>query len=280
MGVSSRVPFKKVTGVAQEVPCRTDWAEFAIVRGSWSNQSTRTSPLWMILSLLTYVQDIYGHSTKCVKDDFYLALSGTHYHLADVVDKPEHARKRKVLSSAYALRNLEGWEHKVADKTDRFIRGFDVRCTAPATNEYPHPDPKDLTVDYCSWANFFTLDVIADIGLSSRLHFLDQGNDRTTGERMDGSLHEVNYRECLNSTARAQSGLVWAYDYYPLLCRLSKVFSSRYRHYWHLNEGWNDIVLHQARKRLARYHAGEKLDNFFEALNGQQKGHPTQPRMG
>lgn len=185
-----------------------------------------------------------------------------------------------MLSSAYALRNLEGWVHKVADKTERFIRGFDARCTAPATKEYPRPDPKDLTVDYRSWTNFFTLDAIADIGLSSRLHFLDQGNDRTTAERMDGSLYEANYRECLHATARAQSGLVWAYDYFPLLCKLSKIFSSRYRHYWHLNEGWNDIILHQARKRLARYQAGEKLDDFFEALMADKKGNPHNLEWG
>ena len=70
------------------------------------------------------VWDIYGHNTKCLKDTFYTLLSGTHYHLADVVDKPEHARKRKVLSSAYALKNLERWEHKVADKTERLIKGL------------------------------------------------------------------------------------------------------------------------------------------------------------
>merc|ERR1711939_804489 len=45
------------------------------------------------------IKDIYGHNTKCVKD--------------------EHQRKRKVLSSAYALKNLEEWEFKVADKAQR-----------------------------------------------------------------------------------------------------------------------------------------------------------------
>lgn len=61
------------------------------------------------------IKDIYGHSSKCLKDEQYAMLAGSHFHLADVVDKHEHQRKRKVLSSAYALKNLEEWEWKVSN---------------------------------------------------------------------------------------------------------------------------------------------------------------------
>src|SRR5271156_6210909 len=70
------------------------------------------------------IKDIYGHNTKCTKDLMYSELAGSHMHLADAIDKSDHARKRKVLSSAYALKNLEEWEHKVADKTARLIKHF------------------------------------------------------------------------------------------------------------------------------------------------------------
>ncbi|KAH8816521.1 hypothetical protein F5884DRAFT_852957 [Xylogone sp. PMI_703] len=53
------------------------------------------------------IKDIYGHSTRCVKDPNYVVLSGAHRHLFDVVDKPEHARKRKLLSAAFAIKHLE-----------------------------------------------------------------------------------------------------------------------------------------------------------------------------
>ncbi|KAI9820785.1 MAG: hypothetical protein M1827_005156 [Pycnora praestabilis] len=221
------------------------------------------------------IKDIYGHNTKCVKDVFYERLSGTHFHLADVVDKPEHARKRKVLSSAYALKNLEGWEYKVADKTERLIRGFDARATAPLTKEQKRPDPQDLTVDYRSWTNFFTLDAIADIGLSERLGFLDAGSDKVTSESMDGTLKEVNYRECLHATARAQSGIVWAYDWYKFLIKFTGLVSPWYRRMWKLNKDWDGIVLHRATQRLKRYQAGEKLDDFFSALMDDKNGNPN-----
>ncbi|KAH8690309.1 cytochrome P450 [Talaromyces proteolyticus] len=228
------------------------------------------------------IKDIYGHGTSCVKDQFYSVLVGSHYHLADVVDKPDHARKRKILSSAYALKNLEGWEHKVADKAERLVHAFDTRCTAPITKKTNNnPAPEDLTVDYRAWTNFFTLDAIADIGLSERLGFLDAGNDSCTGERMDGTLYTIpSYRACLHATARAQSNLVWGYDWYPFLVEMSKVISTKFREYWRLNEGWNDIVWHRACKRLRRYQAGEVLDDFFACLMEDKSGNMNNMEFG
>lgn len=219
------------------------------------------------------IKDIYGHGSKCLKGEFYETLAGTHFHLADVVDKNEHARKRKVLSAAYALKNLENWEHKVADKTERFIRGCDRACTQPLEKGL-HPEAADLTFDYRAWTNFFTLDAIADIGLSEKLGFLDQGHDLVRAERLDGSLHEVSFRPCLHSTALAQSITVWAKEWYKFNHRLTSLVSPTFRRWWKLNEGWNDIVYHRATQRLKRYQAGEKLSDFFQSLMEDKNGDP------
>ena len=72
----------------------------------------RTGPNSLSFSDMRAIKDIYGHSTKCTKDDQYIIQSGTYVHLADVVGKKEHAHKRKVLSSAFALKNLEEWEFR------------------------------------------------------------------------------------------------------------------------------------------------------------------------
>ncbi|KAL3421590.1 cytochrome P450 oxidoreductase [Phlyctema vagabunda] len=227
------------------------------------------------------IKDIYGHNTKCVKDVFYDALAGTHHHLADVVDKPDHQRKRRILASAYALKNLEGWEHKVTDKTARLITGFDAHCTAPLSGDIKKiPSPEDLTIDYRAWTNFFTLDAIADIGLSERLGFLDAGSDLVTAEKMDGTVYKINYRKCLHATARAQAGLVWSYSWFPFLTEISKLVSKDYRERWKLNEGWNDIVLHRASQRLRRYRNGEKLEDFFKCLMEDKNGGPNGMEWG
>jgi cytochrome P450 len=225
------------------------------------------------------IKDIYGHNTKLCKDGQYVATAGTHFHLADVIDKPDHARKRKVLSSAYALKNLEAWEHKVSDKTIRMINAFDARCTSPLPKGITRPSPSDLTVDYRAWTNFFTLDAIADIGVSERLGFLDQGHDRCIAEKPDGTLFEANYRECLYETAHQQSLLVWSYDWYPTIRKICNLFPY-YRRMTDLSVKWDGIVLHRATKRLARYRAGEKLDDFFQALMEDKNGNPNSLEWG
>ncbi|KAH8597527.1 cytochrome P450 [Bisporella sp. PMI_857] len=238
----------------------------------------RIGPNSLSYSDLAAIKDIYGHSTPCSKDVFYDTLAGTHHHLADVRDKIEHQRKRRVLASAYALKNLEAWEHKVTDKTSRLITVFDKLCTAPL-EPGSSPTAEDLTVDYRSWTNFFTLDAIADIGLSERLGFLDAGNDLCIAERMDGSTYMINYRQCLHATARAQAGIVWAFSWFRFLTQLSKLIPS-YRRRWKLNEGWNDIVYARAQNRLRRYRAGEKLEDFFQCLMEDKAGHPNRMDWG
>lgn len=240
----------------------------------------RTGPNSLSYGSIQAIKDIYGHGTKCTKAEFYETIAGTHFHLADVVNKTDHARKRRAFSAAYALKNLEEWEFKVADKTERFIRAADAACTLPLKEGFLRPDPADLTFDYRAFANYFTLDAIADIGLSERLGFLDQGHDLVTAERMDGSLYKINYRQCLHSTARAQSILAWMAGWYNFSCKLSKYVSKDFRQWWDLNEGWNDIVYHRAMKRLRRYQAGEKLSDFFEALMNHSEANPPGVELG
>jgi len=85
----------------------------------------RTGPNTLSFGSVLAIKEIYGHGAPCLKDESYDLTSGTHYHLADVIDKGEHARKHKVLSSTYDLNNLENWEHKVADKVERLIAQLD-----------------------------------------------------------------------------------------------------------------------------------------------------------
>ena len=239
----------------------------------------RTGPNTLSYGDLRAIKDIYGHNTKCTKDTSYLVTAGTHFHLADVIDKPDHARKRKVLSSAYALKNLEGWEHKVADKTARMIEHFDKCCTEPLDKGALQPDQSDLTVDYRAWSNYFTLDAIADIGLSERLGLLDQGHDRVTGCRTDGTKYECNFRECLYENAHKQSLLVWPYEWYSFINKIANIIPY-YGKMGKLGRDWDGIPVELAQRRLTRYRAGEKLDDFFQALMEDKNGVPNNLEWG
>ena len=238
----------------------------------------RTGPTMLSYADPRAIKDIYGHNTKCTKDGSYVITSGSHFHLADVIDKPEHARKRKVLSSAYALKNLEGWEHKVADKTDRMIQHFD-RCCTNALKPGRFPDSEELNVDYREWTNYFTLDAIADIGLSEKLGLLDNGHDRVSARRTDDTTYECNFRECLYQNARKQSLLIWPYEWYRLINKLSNLIPF-YGRMGQLAREWDGIPLELAHRRLERYRSGEKLDDFFQALMEDKNGNPNNLEWG
>jgi cytochrome P450 len=238
----------------------------------------RTGPNSLSYGDVRAIKDIYGHNTPCTKDGAYVITSGSHYHLADVVDKHDHARKRKLLSSAYAIKNLEGWEHKVADKMARLRRHLDQCCTSPLAPG-KLPEPGDLNVDYRKWTNFFTLDAIADIGLSETLGFLDRGHDKVTGRRLDGSTYECDFRECLYQTARKQSLLIWSYKWYPLVNKISNMIPF-YARMSSLAQAWDGIPVELAHRRLQRYRAGEKLDDFFQALMEGKNGQPNNLEWG
>lgn len=243
----------------------------------------RTGPNMLSYGDMRAIKDIYGHNTKCTKDSSYLVTSGTHFNLADVVDKPDHARKRKLLSSAYALKNLESWEFKVTDKVQRMFAHFDKVCTLAPKEDVVSgrvaPDSKDLTLDLRAWNNFFTLDAIADIGLSEKLGFLDSGTDVCIAERRDGTTYEVNLREALYPTARKQSLIVWDYGWYPTLNKLVNVIPF-FAHMQKSSDNWDNIMWRRGMQRLRRYEAGEKLDDFFQALMEDKNGNANNLEWG
>jgi len=45
--------------------------------------------------------------------------------MLNVVDRDKHARKRRMLSNAFATRNLEQWEFKIIDELERLHTQID-----------------------------------------------------------------------------------------------------------------------------------------------------------
>ena len=197
-----------------------------------------------------------------------------------MIDKKDHQRKRKLLSSAYALKNLEAWEFKVVDKVERLMKQFDARCTQPLRSSTTRPSTEDLNVEFREWANFFTMEAIVDIGLSNVLGFLDCAHDETVAEGLDGSCRPASYRGGIHSLLTAQSHLVWSLNWYKSLWKMFPIISSRYKSLIETGKGFEGIVMHQTRMRLQRYQQGEKLDDFFQALLETKDGTPNQLPFG
>lgn len=84
----------------------------------------------------------------------------------------------------------------------------------------------------------------------------------------------VSFRECQSAAGRVTYNLVWAYDWYQTLARISKLAFSSCRRLWKLNDDWNRIIFNRGTTRLKRYLAGEKLDDFFAAMMEDKNGKP------
>ncbi|KAJ3542943.1 hypothetical protein NM208_g3834 [Fusarium decemcellulare] len=224
------------------------------------------------------IKQIYGHGTKCIKDDNYVVLSGSHRHLFDVVDKTDHSRKRRLLSAAFAIKNLEKWEYKVAYSAERLFRAFDKKCTAPLKGSIP--DAQDVNLDFNHWINLWTIEAINYITLSAKMDLLDTGTDEVSAEKRDGTMYRGRYRHAQNQTSLAQSVFVWDYKLWPWVEWLSKAIPSRYQKIWKDGEAWDDIYYHAAAERLRRYEAGEKLDDFFSCLMEDKTGSPNNLEWG
>lgn len=229
---------------------------------------------------LSAIKDIYGHGTKCHKDVFYQTEAGSHFNLGNVIDKQDHSPKRKMLASAFAMKNVQIWEYKVAENVAHFIEACDKHCTAPLLKSSRHPDPKDLTFDFRAWANFFTIDAIADIALSEKLGVLRAGNDLVPAQTVDKMQYEVKFRDCLHASKIAHTRIAYADKWYWLNSRYATRLLPSYRELWRLNQGWSDFVNYQARKRLARSLEGEKVDDFFQCLMDSKDGSPRNLEWG
>lgn len=224
------------------------------------------------------IKGIYGHNTKCLKDENSRLLSGSHRNLFDVTDNSDHGRKRRLLSAAFAIKNLVNWEYKIDYTTRRLFKVFDAKCTSPLKIEVP--DPGDV-VDFNHWINLWTIEAINYICVSSKMDLLDTGTDEVTAESRDGSQYRARYRLSHNEMVRTNSIFIWDYKLWPWLKWLSQTLPSHYRSRWITGAQFEDVAYHQAAERLRRYQAGEKdLDDFFSCLMEDKAGRPNNLEWG
>lgn len=244
----------------------------------------RVGPNSVSFSDIAAVKDIYGHGSPVTKDYFYNLTAGTHRHLADVADKQDHSRKRRVLAAAFSQAGLEQWEHIVASRARALIDQYDKSCYdpvyVPTSHSYNDPTLTDVDalkgfINHRQWMIVFAEDAIAQIGFTADLKLLEQGSDTVTVTDHHGKEKTFSYREGLFNSQRITTSLVWSTGWYNTLKRLTA-----WHPYWAHDEKYNDLVLYLAKKRLKRYQNGEKLQDFFAHMFEDKYGNHNMYPMG
>lgn len=224
----------------------------------------RIGPNTVSFSSPSAIRAIYGHSTPCVKGGSYTTAPRAHPGLIEIIDKQQHANKRRILSNAFATRNLEQWEFKVVDKVQRLLHQFDRICDNGSANS-------DGIIDFRRWANLFSVDAIVDIALSERSGCIDRGDDLVSITTSKGTLKEVRFVQTLHAARRPTSWLVWSTWYQPLEFVLKRL-PGPFRDQWQEGQGFTEIIEHLVRQRVERYNQGEKLDDLASCLLEDKAG--------
>ncbi|KAK9857733.1 hypothetical protein MYU51_019929 [Penicillium brevicompactum] len=228
----------------------------------------RLGPRALSFADVRAIKDIYGHGTPCRKDDVYALTAGSHSHMLNVVDRDDHARKRRMLSNAFATRNLEQWEFKIVDKVERLLMQFDRRCTSPSLTS-SHIDSEDLTVDFRFWSNLFTIDAIADIALSIKLGQLDSASDEVLAY---GSSRPIKYITSLHRGNRFSSRIIGATDWFHVLRYMSTAVSPYLRSQWKHAQRFGEIVRTLASRRLQLQESSGISSDLLACLIEDKKG--------
>ncbi|KAF2815312.1 putative cytochrome P450 monooxygenase, partial [Mytilinidion resinicola] len=225
------------------------------------------------------IKDIHGHGTVMEKGVHYDLVCGTHRHLADVVDRSEHQRKRKVMAAAFAQSNIETYEHVLAKKMGHFLAQMDKLCAVrPKTGSRPPPEAP--TMDYRRWAILYTQEAISALGFSEDLGFLEKGDDLTTAERADGTLYQARYRDAIEGGMHKAMVLIAFPEWYKALVAWACLLLPSFRNYKKRSQGFTDICRHITRKRIRRQANGEQLSDIFTALLHSRNGQPNNYPFG
>lgn len=258
--------FSGLTSLAYVLERRNNFRTRKLYREHLQHPIIRLGPTVLSFASVGAIKDIYGHGTPCLKDDVYRCIQGDSPHILNVTDKDDHARKRRMLSNAFAAKNLEQWEFKITDKVEKLVAQFDQRCTDPLNGQ--PVDPEDLTINFRFWSNLFTVDAIADIALSERLGLLESGSDLFT-KRRGKSTKSFNFLESIHCGSRAVSRFVGATDWFPILKAASRLFYPQFRAY---GNDFGEIVEELTARRIERYQAGTNSSDFLACLIEDKAG--------
>ncbi|KAK5070404.1 hypothetical protein LTR64_000075 [Lithohypha guttulata] len=244
----------------------------SITQAHRENSVIRIGPSALSFSDVGAIQDIYGHSTTCLKGDMYSTPAGPHRNILDSVDKQEHSQKRKRLSAAFATKHLEEWEHKIVDKCNRLIARFDQHCTSSMNAKR---GVKEDTIDLRKWFNLFTVEAIADIALSEHLGLLEAGTDTVVVSDQTGNRRCIQFIQSVHGVGRMAAPIVWSRNGYATFKQVATLLSTSYANEVRNNSNYDDIVRYMTLRRLQRHNSGEKIDDLFTCLVQDKQGTAT-----
>lgn len=148
----------------------------------------RIAPNHVSINDPSALQPVYGHSTGTLKADFYDAFAAPTLPrgLFNTRSRPEHSRKRKIVSHVFAPKSIGAFEPFVRREIQALLGRFE---------ELSSKDPSGWAeLDMLMWMNYFAFDTIGSLAFGSVFGMIEQGKPDAVVElpQPDGSIHRTS----------------------------------------------------------------------------------------
>ena len=129
------------------------------------------------------LQIVYGHQSRTLKSDFYDAFVSITRGLFNTRSRPEHTRKRKMVSALFSTYNVTQFEFNIRECLTAFVGQFD-RLAADVVDkvhggkeQQSDTDSTWVRMDVLSWFNYLAFDIIGDLAFGSPFGMIKAGRD-------------------------------------------------------------------------------------------------------
>ena len=149
----------------------------------------------------TALKTIYGFKSNVRKADFYTAFwaNKNAFNVHNVIDKKIHARKRRVMSGAFADNAVKSMEKYV-------VANIEGACQVLKQNSIVHDEKVDLLqvqnvgteksskgwmqpVNIADWCDWLTFDIMGDLAFGKAFGMFDQPQNRFAVDLVSSAAH-------------------------------------------------------------------------------------------
>ncbi|KAL4786596.1 isotrichodermin C-15 hydroxylase [Aspergillus varians] len=113
----------------------------------------RYGPDKLVFSSPTAMRDIYSVGSNVTKDPAYAVLGKDRLNLFSLVDKKEHLKRRKQVTSSFSIANIKTFERNIQVYVQRFLDALSPH--APGSSWGP-------AIDVSDWCSFLAFDAMTD----------------------------------------------------------------------------------------------------------------------
>ena len=164
--------------------------------------AVRIGPNEVSFSNKESIRQLYGQATVYMKAPIYETFSRPPVGIFSLLDKQEHAKRRRLLAHAFSQANLYDTEPQIMEMIDKAVANTQ--------------NSKDRTVNVLSLFRSLALDLVGELFLGKSFGALDQEKPLSYLEDVDRLFLEIGLK-----------------TNFPLLCRLvSKVPLPQVRHFF------------------------------------------------